>query len=189
MGKHMTDRRTAAHDLAAIALSVSLLAICSYISVPAFVGHITLQLFAVFLIASTLDLKKSFTAVSLYVAMGLIGVPIFASFRGGISVLFDASGGYLLGFLIISVTVPLARRIFGDSTLCALISSILSLLCTYAIASLWFMVVTSAPCSLESFRAALVWCALPYLIFDPIKLALALLCAPRVRKFLDFSDN
>ena len=189
MQRRTQNRLSATRELAVIALAISLLAICSHISVPAFVGHITLQLFAVLLIASTLDLKKSFISVALYIAMGLIGIPIFAGFRGGLSVLLDVSGGYLLGFLLISVTVPLARRFFGELTVCTLASSLIAMLLTYVIATLWFMIVTSAPLSFESFRIAIAWCALPYVIFDIIKLALVLICAPRVRRFLDFSDN
>ena len=189
MSKHKPNKRITTRDLALIALSISMLVICSYISLPTIAGHITLQIFAVLLIAASFDLKKSFISVGMYLLLGLLGLPLFAGFRGGPVVLFDVSGGYLFGFLLISLLIPLARKLFGNSILCTLISSVLSLLMTYAIATLWFMVVTNAELTVKSFGFSMILCVLPYVAFDAVKLALALCCAPRFRKFIAFSDK
>jgi biotin transport system substrate-specific component len=187
MSRYEPSKYLTVRNLSLIALSVALLTVCSFIAIPTLSGYITLQLFAVLLIASTLDLKESFTAITLYVLLGLIGLPIFAGFRGGLIVLFEPSGGYLAGFILTSIIVPTSRKLFGNSTLCTLISSAVSIIISYVIASVWFLVLLGTQFSLEKFALTLALYSLPYIIPDLIKLALVLCIAPRVRKFIDFS--
>lgn len=39
-------------------------------------------------------------AQAVYVALGVVGVPVFAGFHGGLSVLLGPTGGYLVGFVL-----------------------------------------------------------------------------------------
>lgn len=187
MQNRKPQRLSAVRDLTIVALSVALLTLCSYISIPTPVGHITLQLFAVLLIASTLDLKKSVLSVTLYVAMGLIGLPLFAGFRGGISVLFEVSGGFFVGFILISAIIPLSRRFFGNSTCCLIVSSVLSILLTYLVATIWIHTVSGGIEHPGSFIIFLLLYTAIFIVPDLAKLALVLCIAPRIRKFIDFS--
>lgn len=189
MRKSSRANGSAVRDLVTIALAVAMLAICSYISIPTPVGHLTLQLFAVLLIASALDLKKSVSAVTLYVAMGLIGLPVFAGFRGGISVLFEISGGFLVAFILISVIIPLARRFFGNSTRCIVISSVCSILLSYLIATIWIHAVSGGIEHPSSFLLFFLLYTAIFIIPDLAKLALVVYVAPKIRKFTDFSSN
>ena len=177
MKQNSKRKYTAVYDLTIVALSVALLAICSYISIPTPVGHITLQLFAVLLIASTLDLKKSVSAVTLYVATGLIGLPVFAGFRGGIGVLFEVSGGFLVAFILISVIIPLSRHFFGDSGWCIAISSVCMILLSYLIATVWIHVISGGVEHPGSFIIFLLLYTAFFIIPDLLKLALVLYVA------------
>lgn len=189
MRKKEKSKHSAVRDLAIIALSVALLSICSYIAIPTPVGHITLQLFAVLLIACTLDLKKSVSAVTLYVAMGLIGLPVFAGFRGGIGVLFEVSGGFLLAFILISAIIPLARHLFGNSRWCLIISSVCSILLSYLIATVWIHIVSGGVERPGSFIIFLLLYTAFFIIPDLLKLALVVYIVPKIRKFTDFSQS
>ena len=189
MRKKEKSKHSAVRDLAIIALSVALLSICSYIAIPTPVGHITLQLFAVLLIACTLDLKKSVSAVTLYVAMGLIGLPVFAGFRGGIGVLFEVSGGFLLAFILISAIIPLARHLFGNSRWCLIISSVCSILLSYIIATVWIHTVSGGVEHPGSFIIFLLLYTAFFIIPDLLKLALVVYIVPKIRKFTDFSQS
>ena len=189
MRKKEKSKHSAVRDLAIIALSVALLSICSYIAIPTPVGHITLQLFAVLLIACTLDLKKSVSAVTLYVAMGLIGLPVFAGFRGGIGVLFEVSGGFLLAFILISAIIPLARHLFGNSRWCLIISSVCSILLSYLIATVWIHIVSGGVEHPGSFIIFLLLYTAFFIIPDLLKLALVVYIVPKIRKFTDFSQS
>lgn len=85
-------------DIAYIGLFVAVMAICSWISIPATVPF-TLQTFAVFMAVGLLGGKRGTIAVLTYVLLGAIGVPVFAGFSGGIGALLGNSGGYIVGFI------------------------------------------------------------------------------------------
>lgn len=75
-------------------------AVLSQITVPMGVIPFTMQTFAVGLVATTLGWRLGTISIGIYLLLGLIGVPVFAGFSGGIHVLFGPTGGYLVGFII-----------------------------------------------------------------------------------------
>lgn len=94
--------RWSAVDLSLIAVFAALLA--ASIAVPGInVGPlgvaITLQTLVVSLCGLVLGFGRGTAAVSLYVLLGLIGLPIFSGFRAGPAVLASPSAGYIVGFI------------------------------------------------------------------------------------------
>lgn len=74
---------------------------------------ITLQTLAIMVTGIVLGPWRAGAALSLYVAVGLAGLPIFSQFRGGIGVLFGPSAGYIIAFPIAAFVVGLlARMVF-----------------------------------------------------------------------------
>lgn len=85
-----------------LALSFNLLLIVSAqvtFSIPFSLVPITGQTFAVLLTAMALGRVRGVTVISLYLAEGALGAPVFAGGVGGLATLFGPTGGYLLGFL------------------------------------------------------------------------------------------
>lgn len=76
------------------------LAIFAQISIPFGIVPFTGQTLALGLFASIAKPKISLGAVSLYLILGAIGLPVFAGGNAGLSVLFGPSAGYLFGFLV-----------------------------------------------------------------------------------------
>lgn len=76
-------------DMAYIALFAVLMAVCSWISIPAVVPF-TLQTFGVFVAVSVLGGKRGTLAVVLYLLMGIVGLPVFAGFSGGWAFFWEA---------------------------------------------------------------------------------------------------
>ena len=79
-------------DMIYIALFGVLIGICSWITIPGAVPF-TLQTFGVFLTVSVLGGKRGTSAVLLYIFMGLLGIPVFSGFQGGIGVILGPTGG------------------------------------------------------------------------------------------------
>lgn len=90
--------------MAYIALFAVLMAVCSWISIPAVVPF-TLQTFGVFVAVSVLGGKRGTLAVVLYLLMGVVGLPVFAGFSGGLGVLLGSTGGYIVGFVFTALTM------------------------------------------------------------------------------------
>ncbi|MAY75864.1 MAG: hypothetical protein CMJ31_14320 [Phycisphaerae bacterium] len=58
----------------------------------------TLQTLAVVLAALCLGPRYGLGSMALYIAMGIVGVPLFAEGEAGLGVILGQSGGYVLGF-------------------------------------------------------------------------------------------
>ena len=92
------NKKLTAADLVYIAVFAGIMAVCSWISIPAAVPF-TMQTFAVFFAFTVLGGRRGTLAVLVYILMGVVGLPVFAGFQGGIGALAGASGGYIIGFL------------------------------------------------------------------------------------------
>lgn len=92
-----------ARDIALIAAFAALISASAYVgAIP--VGSagvpITLQTLTVMLAGCILGPLRGFSAVTLYLALGAVGLPVFAEHSSGIGVFTGISGGYLLSFPI-----------------------------------------------------------------------------------------
>lgn len=82
------------------ALFTALITIGAFIQIPVpYMDYFTLQFFFILLAGILLGSKLGSLAVLLYVVIGLVGLPVFAS-GGGLGYLLRPSFGYLLGFIV-----------------------------------------------------------------------------------------
>lgn len=61
----------------------------------------TLQTFAITFAGFLLGYKNGTLCVLIYIIAGLTGLPVFNGFKGGFSVLFGVTGGFIPGFLFL----------------------------------------------------------------------------------------
>ncbi len=172
-----------AQRLAYIALAAALTAVCAWISVPAPVPF-TLQTFAVFALVLILGGRDSAVAILVYLFLGAVGLPVFAGFKGGPGVLFGPTGGYLWGFLFISLLYLIPVRKSSLPIRALLLAA--GLAACYAFGTFWFVRVYSRTSPMDLSKA-LSLCVLPFILPDLAKLALALPVGQRVRKALNLS--
>lgn len=172
-----TASHNSARDMAYIAMSTALISVCAWISVPSAVPF-TMQTFAVFLTAGVLGSRRALAAVSLYVLLGAIGLPVFAGMQGGLGVLVGATGGYISGFLPAAFIAGLRHSGKRDSMV-DIILMILGLLLCYTFGTLWYALGYLG--GMEGIGAALTACVLPYVIPDLLKIILAATVARRLR--------
>ena len=170
-------------DLVYAAVCAALMAVCSWISIPATVPF-TLQTFAVFCSLGLLGGKRGTVAILVYLLLGALGVPVFAGFSGGIGILFGTTGGYLLGFILMGLTYWIGERMSRDSRVVQIVSMVLGLLLCYAFGTAWFMFVYARQSGAIALGTALAWCVVPFILPDLVKLALALLLSDRLRRAL-----
>lgn len=166
-----------------IALFAVLMAVCAWISVPAAVPF-TMQTFAVFLAAGVLGGRRGTLAIVVYILMGAVGMPVFSHFTGGLGVLFQATGGYILGFLFTSLILWGMEALLGGKLWVKITSMVLGLIACYAFGTVWFMILYTRNTGAIGLGAALLWCVVPYIIPDLIKMALALTLTRRLRSAL-----
>ena len=115
-----------------IALLAVVIALCSRIAIPSVVPF-TLQSLAIFFALLLLGGKRGLFCVLLYLALGLIGIPVSASGQVGIAMLTSVTGGYLIGWIFCAVTVWIFEAIWGGERRIRLVAVSVGTLICYAI--------------------------------------------------------
>ncbi|MBQ3291277.1 MAG: biotin transporter BioY [Mogibacterium sp.] len=167
-------------DFAAVALFAAVMAICSWISIPAAVPF-TMQTFGVFLTVGLLGGKRGSLAVAVFLLLGAIGAPVFAGFAGGLGYMLGATGGYIIGFLFSALLMWVIEKMFGKSMWVLTASMAAGLIVCYAFGTAWFMTVYTKNTGEIGLATALGWCVIPYIIPDVIKITLASVLSKKLR--------
>ena len=163
-----------------IALTIAIMAVSAWISIPIGPVPFTLQCFAVAFAICVLPAKECLASVGGYLVLGAFGVPVFSSMRGGISILAGVTGGFLWGYFIGALAglaiLAAFKKMGKDRTFVAcLCACVAYLLCTYFCGTVQFMGVAGA-----SVQAALAACVIPFVPVDIAKLVAASLVARAV---------
>lgn len=169
-----------------IALFAVLIAVCAWIAIPTTVPF-TMQTFAVFLACGVLGGKRGALAVCVYLFLGLIGMPVYASGTSGVGVLLGVNGGYMIGWLFIALMIWAAEKLPIRRTWALTLGMLLGLIACYALGTLWFMAVYARSTGAITLGAALSWCVFPFVIPDLLKLALALHVRGRLLSLMKLS--
>ena len=167
--------RARALDVAYGGMAAAVLAVCSWISVPMPkpLVSFTMQTFAVALIAGLLGVRRGTAAVAVWLALGALGVPVFAGFNGGIAYMLGSTGGYLWGFLLWAPMEGFLFRLGKGKLPLLILGMAAGLALCYTFGTAWFMVVYARTTGPVALSTVLGWCVLPYLVPDAVKLAMA----------------
>lgn len=161
-------------------MATCLIAICSWISIP-FAVPFTLQTFAVFFAVLFLGGRYASLSIAVYLVLGIAGVPVFSGFGGGMGYLLGPTGGYLIGFLLISAMYAVFENKAGESRIkkAAVLSA--GLVLCYAAGTVWFMTVYNGYDGRNAL-SVIALCVLPYIVPDALKMTLAIYADKYVKK-------
>ena len=164
-------------SLVCCAVFAALTVACSQIQIPLAVFPVNLALFSVHLCAALM--KKHYAALSMtvYLLMGLVGLPVFVGFQGGAGVLFGRTGGYIIGYVASAFLTALIVEKWGRAWWQAALAIVVGVAACYALGTAWYMALTKSPLWLS-----LSYCVFPFLPGDIVKLALAIALAGRLEK-------
>ncbi len=171
-------------DMVSCALFAALTGIFSQIGIPIGDVPINLALFAVFLSGGVLGSYKGAVSVLVYIMMGAVGIPVFANFRGGLSVLAGPTGGYILGYLIAALVVGMVSTYWGDSFWKLVLGMVSGLALCYLFGTVWYVALTGT-----KILPALSVCVIPFLPGDGVKIVLAGLLVPELNKAVRLSRS
>lgn len=99
---------------------VFILSFVSQMNIPLKPVPITMQTFGVMLIGLTFERRAAIQSILAYLALGALGLPIFAEFRSGYSCLLGPTGGYLIGFLVAVIIMSNIRLVLKQNSFFAL---------------------------------------------------------------------
>lgn len=183
-------------SLAFVGLTIALLVVSAWVSIPLGPVPFTLQTFVIVFAFLVLTPRECLASMGGYLVLGAVGLPVFSSMRGGIGVLAGPTGGFLWGFLLgaaVAIVVRialnrLAGRTHNDLRSGArqvrfmaidLVAGFVFLAVSYVCG--WAQLMVVAALSPEAAFAAAV---APFVVLDTVKLVAAVLCARAVNKAL-----
>lgn len=189
-----TRNRAFIYDLVLISVSAALITICSWISIPLGPVPFTLQTLGILAVMLTVGGRRGTIAILVYLALGAVGVPVFAGFKGGIMSFVGPTGGFLIGFVIAALVYWLLEKLFlkklMTTTVRTWIFGLLGFLVfeivMYIVGVIWFMTVYAAQTGPVGLMTVLGWCVIPFIIPDLVKMAVALIIGERASKLIKF---
>lgn len=163
-------------DITLCALFAAFMAVAAQICIPTPSGvAITLQSFAVALCGAVLGVKKGLITTLVYIFIGLVGVPVFSSFTGGIGALANASGGFIIGFLpLVALCAPWRDN---ETKLISACKAALGLFFCYVFGVAWFSFVTG-----NGIFSAMLYNLAVFAVKDALCIAVALSIGKILRK-------
>jgi biotin transport system substrate-specific component len=161
-----------------VAIAVAVMAVSAQVAVPMPFSPVpaTLQPVAVLAIGALLGPRLAMAALVSYLALGMVGLPVFSMGRGGVAHLFGPTGGYLLAFPIAAWLAGLGGNRQLRTMLPAMVGAMIAI---HAGGAAWLAILGND--ARFAFEAGFV----PFLTGDLLKIGLAaavtLLLAPRFR--------
>ena len=159
-------------------LFAALISLGAFVALP-FPGTpipIVLQNLFILIAASTLGPFWGLFSVSIYLAFGLIGLPVFSGGTGGLTKFLGPTGGYLVGYLPAAFIVGFFADRGKTKFFPVLLGSILGMAVVYCFGVAWLKL------SLElDWGRALASGLLPFLPGDLAKILLASILAPKIK--------
>lgn len=180
------NRSDTAVELTKTALFTAIFCVLSphtlYVFLPFSPIGITFGSFLVYMAGLLLGLRSGCISVLLYLGLGFLGLPVFAGYQAGAGILFGPTGGFLLGYLpcvlVIGILMQRVEKI-KRGELRFLIGMMLGTLLLYLCGVIWFCLVYTKDVTLKS---AVMACVLPFLPFDGIKIAVAMILYKPLRR-------
>lgn len=171
-------------DIVIISLAVTLITICSWISIPTIVPF-TMQTFAIFTVIGLLGKRRAIISILVYILLGVIGLPVFAGFSSGIGRLLGSTGGYIIGFLFSAFITGSIIEKFGKKIHIMIIAMLLGLMACYTFGTAWFIYVYTNTNEPIGIIATLSLCVFPFIIPDTLKITLSILTIKRIGKYIN----
>lgn len=159
------------------ALFTAVIVLLAQISIMTPSVPITLQILGIALCGYTLSLKSALGCVVTYIALGALGLPVFSSFRGGVQIILGPTGGFIIGFIFLTVCCGLSQ--ISKSNILKIAFGIGGILLCHLTGVVQYSVVSGNGIA-ESF----VTVSLPFILKDVILLVVAFYLSNIVKKRL-----
>ena len=171
----MTDKNNI-RSITETALMAAALCILGPLSIPIGPVPISLTNLTIYLFMYLLDTKQVSIAYLVYLLLGLVGLPVFSGYTGGIPKLFGPTGGYLIGFLPMAVIGGIAlQKIRQNRVLSILVLEAVTWI-PYLLGTAWLSYSTKM-----SFTAAFAAGVIPFILIDLAKIVVCAVVGPAIR--------
>lgn len=159
------------------ALFTAVLALLSQISIASPSVPVTLQILGVCLCGYVLPLKWAMSCIITYISVGALGLPVFSMFQGGIQMLLGPTGGFILGFLPLTLFCTIASN--RNKLIYKILFSALGLVICHLFGTVQYSLITG-----NGFMISLLTASLPFFIKDIVLIFGAYFLSKLIKKQL-----
>lgn len=174
-----TTKKLSTRKLVLIALMTAITCIFAPMAIPVSPVPISLTNLVIMISIYVLGFKDATISYIVYLLLGLVGLPVFSGFTGGLGKLAGPTGGYLIGFIFLALISGLFVDKFPKNRILAVVGMIIGMAVTYIFGTEWLAIQLKM-----SFVAALSVGVIPYLAGDAAKIIIAIIVGPVLRSRL-----
>lgn len=179
-GKKNTVSRV--KDMSFIGMMTAVICVMAPFSIPIPISPVPVSLtnLALYFAIYILGWKRASICCILYLFIGMAGVPVFSNFSGGPGKLFGPTGGYLIGFLFMVIAAGYLVDKWNKNIWICVLGLVIGTGICYIFGTIWL-----AYQQHMTFEAALLAGVIPFLPADLVKIVIAAIIGPKVRKLLE----
>lgn len=174
-----TNKKISIKDMIMVALMAALTCVLAPLSIA--IGPVPISLTNLVVYFSVILLGKKYGTLSyiIYLLIGLVGMPVFSKFQGGVSILAGPTGGYIIGFIFMAFIAGIFIEKFDGNKFMYAVGMIIGTLVVYAFGTVWFCYIMNM-----GVMKALSLCVFPFVLVDLAKIILAVIIGPQMKSLL-----
>ena len=165
--------------LTRISLAAAFMCVLAPLSFPIGIIPFTLASFCLYLIALCFRPIDAFLTLLLYIAVGMLGLPVFSGFTGGAQVFVGPTGGFLLAYPLAALLISVLSGGEKSNRVSRLLALFLGTVLLYVCGVIGYVFIGGVP---FDFSVCLLF--LPLLLIDFLKMAASLILFSRLYPFL-----
>lgn len=173
------EKKSNVYQMAIIGVMAAVICILGPLSIPIGVVPISLTNLAIYFVLYTLGMKKGTISYVIYILIGFIGLPVFSGFTSGPSKLLGPTGGYIIGFIFMSLIVGFFIDNFFDKWYLCFVGMVLGTVVCYMFGTIWLSYQANLSAS-----SALAAGVIPFIPGDLVKILIATFIGSQIRKRL-----
>lgn len=173
------EKKLSVKRITKIALCTAILCILGPLSLPIPISDVpvALSILGIYLTIIIIGMGDGTISIMIYLLIGLVGVPVFAGFTGGVAKLAGPTGGYLVAYIPMALVAGFFVSKFKRKIPYVVLGLVLGTIVCYIFGTVWLML------SLKlTFKAALMAGVIPFIPFDAAKMVVAILVGIPVYK-------
>lgn len=144
---------------------------------------ITLTNLVIYIAVGVLGTAQGTISYCLYLLLGMVGLPVFSGYAGGLGKLAGPTGGYLIGFIAMALIGGIVMEVSHRKLIPTLIGWFIGTAVDYLFGTLWFMYIMHT-----TFMQTMAACVFPFIIGDCIKLIAGVMLGRQLLKYWYMPD-
>lgn len=175
----MKNKKTSIYQITFMALMAAVICILAPNSIQIGVIPITLTNLVIYFSVYVLGMWAGTGSYIIYMLLGIVGLPVFSGYAGGLGKVVGPTGGYIVGFIFMALIGGFVMEKTNRKLIPTMLAWVVGTAVDYALGTVWF--VYTAHCSVNY---ALSVCVYPFIVFDLIKIVLGTVVGREVHKAL-----